>query len=725
MSARPRRQPDPTAQMVQKFKNNMKSVFNYNVSTGNVNSIRRKLRNNPGRENAIMAAEGLKIKQLMNKKAKASETARKAAQTRKAGQNKKVNGRVNQSRNVSGKKNKSGTNGVNEPNLRRRTVLTTLAKLRNNKAPVNGRDRRAWQVLASVYRDHPSSQLQKYVNMNDEELEKFMTRQHEALTKSTALLESNSTVVDISMNPEKMHDLLLMLWLDMSHDGLFSGSFDSYLNSDIKKLFSDVKIKPTKTKLVDEFMKYGPIIKINTKGEIVKTSDIEKRLKTYMHDIWGDIAHPPKKIGKTRGIRDLIKNKNNPIYVSYDAENSDYITTLIQSSFDPDPQRRSYFLKRLFTIANLMDPGRGAAANLGGFGKSGGSVDKLMNRLFSPRATNGGNFFIQTPFKFNYELLTFNFGNYFTVKLVQDGYKFNAMLNGKLLNMQVKASVAKAGSTIDKISKTFGDFLQILTVSHLRRSANKPVVSSSQDGCFVGMTGYVQSTLFGIEPMLISDDTGLIGTGNSSTGIMFYGLHDYLKQNAMPTYSRPTTLQVNSAGSRASSGASSGASMNFRGNNKNNVTQSTKASPKPNNATKPNNAAKPNMNVTQALGVSAKLNNNLKAMNIPNNVRQKFINQYNNGKSVNQIMAAARRIVAEAKEKANRLKKEEENRKVNNLTKNLKRKGLPNVMIKGYINSYKNGTRTVNQITREANNIAAKLRAGTTALRRETLRNRS
>ena len=119
------------------------------------------------------------------------------------------------------------------------------------------------------------------------------------------------------------------------------------------------------------------------------------------------------------------------------------------------------------------------------------------------------------------------------------------------------------------------------------------------------------------------------------------------------------------------------------------------------------------------------MNNNLRAMKIPNNVRQNFINQYNKGKSVNQIMQAARRIVADAKEKANRLKKEEENRKVNNLTNKLKGKGLPNVMIKGYINSYKNGTRTVNQITREANNIAAKLTAGTTALRKETLRKRS
>ena len=83
MSARPRRQPDPTLQMVQKFKNNMKSVFNYNVSTGNVNSIRMKLKSSPGRETAIIAAEEYKIKQLMNKKAKASEAGKLRAALRK------------------------------------------------------------------------------------------------------------------------------------------------------------------------------------------------------------------------------------------------------------------------------------------------------------------------------------------------------------------------------------------------------------------------------------------------------------------------------------------------------------------------------------------------------------------------------------------------------------------------------------------------------------------
>lgn len=590
MSARSQRQPDPTLKMVQDFKKNMNNVFSYNVPNGNLNSIRRKLKSSPGMEKAIIAAEGLKIKQFVEKKA-APKTAKK----------------------TTGKKVSGMTKGVSTPNLRRKNVLTTLANLRNNKAPTNGRDRAAWQVLASVYRDHPVPQLQKYVNMNDEEREKFMTRQHEALTKSTALLESNSTVVNIPMNTEKMHDLLLMLWLDMSHDGLFSESFDKYLKSGIKKIFTSAKIEPTKTELVTKFMdeNFGPILKINKMGEIVKTSDVEKKLKTYMHDIWGDQSYPPKKIGKTRSIQDLIKNKSNPIYVSYDAENSDYVTTLIQSSFDN--KSKTYFLKRLFTIANLMDPGRGAAANLGGRGKSGGSVDKLMNRLFSPRITNNGNFFIQTPFKFNYQMLTFNFGDYFQIKLIQDGYKFNAKLNDIPLKMQVKAAVARTGNTIDKISKTFGDFLQILTVSHLRRATKKPVVSSSQDGGFVGMTGYVQSKLFGIKPMLISDDTGLIGTGNNSTGIIFYGLHEYLKQNAMPTFSRPTTLQVNSAGSAAS--------MNFRGNNNNNVSSGNTSSNNNNNAKltgmlmkqstppKPNNTSKSNKNLAQALANSKRLTN--------------------------------------------------------------------------------------------------------------------
>jgi hypothetical protein len=264
-----------------------------------------------------------------------------------------------------------------------------------------------------------------------------------------------------------------------------------------------------------------------------------------------------------------------------------------------------YYLKRIFTVANLMDPGRGASTNVGGHGRSGGSVNKLINRLFDEQNTS-------TPFKFNYQMFKFNFGNYFTIEIVPDGSKFNAKLNGKMLNMQVKKSEAQNGNALDRISKTFGDFIQIITVAHLRKSGLN-VVSSTQDGGFIGMTGYIHSSLFGIEPALISDSTTVIGTGNrSETGIKFYGLQNYLRYNVEPERSGVTTR------------------VNNNNNNNNNVSSNNRRG----NMNIRNNVSQPtNRN---------KLIQNLKKKNLPSFVIKGLLGNYDNKtKTANQIIREA------------------------------------------------------------------------------------
>ena len=413
-------------------------------------------------------------------------------------------------------------------------LLTTLAKLRNEEAPINGLSRTGYTFLASLYRDHPNTQLTKYAfEMSVDQQRAFMQKQHQTLTKKTSLINASSETVTISMNGEKMHDLLIMLWMDMSHDKMFKKeSFNEFLTSSIKNEITQKNVPPTQTELVTKFIRYD-ILKLSN-GIITLKSDIELKQKRYMHEIWGDPSHIPKIVKKTASILSIVKDKSKPIYVSYDAENSNYITELIAKTKMNDG---TYYLKRVFTIANLMDPGRGAAKSVGGFGRSGGSVNKLINRLFDEKNTS-------TPFKFNYQMFKFNFGDYFTIEIVPDGSKFNAKINGKMMNMQVKAADAISGNAISKLSKTFGDFIQIITVGHLRKSGIN-IVSSTQDGGFVGMTGFVHGTLFGIEPALISDSTTVIGTGNvTETGIKFYGLDKYLKYDVEPARSGVTTQQL-------------------------------------------------------------------------------------------------------------------------------------------------------------------------------------
>jgi hypothetical protein len=490
-------------------------------------------------------------------------------------------------------------------------LLNTLAKLRNAEAPRNGLNRYGYTFLASLYRNHPAKQLVKYTNWSNEKQIEFMKKQHRTLVKNTSRINAPSETVNIPMNDEKMHDLLIMLWMDMSHDKLFKGSFNAFLTSSIKNEITKKKIPPKKTELVSK-LEYYEMLKISN-GAIVLMSDIEKKQKKYMHEIWGDPSYPPKLVKKTASILSIVKNPKEPIYVSYDAENSDYITELLAKT---RMNGGTYYLKRIFTVANLMDPGRGASANVGGFGKSGGSINKLVNRLFDQQSTS-------TPFKFNYQMFKFNFGNYFTIEIVPDGSKFNAKLNGKMMNMQVKRTEAISGNAIDRISKTFGDFIQILTVAHLRKS-DLNVVSSTQDGGFIGMTGFVQGNLFDLVPALISDSTTVIGTGNmGETGIKFYGLHKYLNYNTQPTRSGVTT-QVNN--NKSNNNNVSSKNQNVKTNTSNNT--ATKNNQKRNNT--------PNLRRVQFI------KNLNKFTNLSQRSKRGYIQNFNKGNNANKLLREAK-----------------------------------------------------------------------------------
>ena len=515
-------------------------------------------------------------------------------------------------------------------------ILNTIAKLRNEKAPNNGLNRTGYTFLSSLYRDHPGTQLGKYAfGMSNNEQREFIYKQHQTLTKQSSLLHTKSDNVTINMNPTKMHDLLIMLWMDMSHDKMFEKeSFNQFLAGSIKNEITTKNIQPKLTDLVNNLIKYN-ILKLSN-GTITLEEKIESKQKNHMHDIWGDPSHPPKIIRKSASILSIVQNKSKPIYVSYDSEKSSYITELLSKS---KMNNGTYYLKRVFTVANLMDPGRGSSRNTGGTGFSGTSFNKLINRLFDKNNTS-------TPFKFNYQMFTFTFGEYFTVEIVRDGSKFNAKLNGKMMNMQVKAADARLGSDIDKISKTFGDFIQILTVGHLRKSGIN-VVSSTFDGGFIGMTGFVQGTLFEIEPAIIFDASTTVGPGgiNDHVGIKFHGLHNYLKYNANPERSRVTSFQKRPLGNTA------------------NVTQvikdKAKANANQNVRNEANRLAKAKANANQ----KAKVNANQKARNaaiqnaknifigkikkfknLDNRTKRGFIMNFNGGQNANKLLKEAERI---------------------------------------------------------------------------------
>jgi len=382
------------------------------------------------------------------------------------------------------------------------------------------------------------------------------------LTKSS--LHSGKTVSDIPMDSDQAFILFLLLWLDMSHDGLLANikinNYQEFLASDImsqfipknkNNLLLNLQTKALNLNLKEEYKRiFNKLIKIGAikieKNNIVKMTDFEKKIKADVHEIFYDEPNDdqkPIRTYKTTDILPLVKKSNkewrtaNPIYISPDAEHANYIATMMSKT--KNENSNTYYAKRLYTIANLVDPGRFGGSKTTG----GGAVNTLVNKLWT-KPTNSGT--IVTPYKYNLQLFTFNFGEYFTIKFDADaGSKdFKFYLNDEELTLGITA--AKATTTEDsllKISKTFGDFLQIMTVSHLRKhmtdkrngddSVGNRIISSTQDGMFIGMTAYVQRYLYNMSKFaILVDFSTKVGSNNVEGGgyLEYHGLNAYLRK---------------------------------------------------------------------------------------------------------------------------------------------------------------------------------------------------
>ena len=458
-----------------------------------------------------------------------------------------------------------------------KTKIFTVARNIRSKE-TNNKSRAAYTFLSSLYRDISSEQLKPYYKLSDEDLIKFMKKQHAALTKpSSTKVGTNSNIVDIPMDDTKLQDFFLMMWLDMAHDKIINDklSFNEFIESNIVKIFYRKNIKIIKTELLEEYIDAN-VVKTNTEGIYTRMSTADANMVTHFKS---RRVNSVLNVDKTESsIRNRIINRYKPIYVSFDAENAHYISDLIKSSVLNNINARgepvkTYYLKRIYTIANLMDPGRGASRNVGGHGKAGGTIDELISRIFREEP--------YSPFKHNYQLFEFRFGNYFTIKIdnVSEVSKFNVVLtNNQGTNTLIRTGVKRnnANTIKEKLSKTFGDLMQILTVAHLRKSGHN-VVSSTQDRAFVGVTGFVQQDLFGINPAIITENAlmGVQGT------IGLYGLKNYIRSNVTPTRSTGSTFipinRKNIYNNNTSSGRTISTSVNNRtiSGNSTNSTNST------------------------------------------------------------------------------------------------------------------------------------------------------
>ena len=428
-------------------------------------------------------------------------------------------------------------------------ALNRIAQLR--KSETTNRGKAAAVMMSGVIRDHSKIKVQSMIK-SDEQFKKLIKSVHNQVTQSTQLVEVGNK--NIKLSGYDIHDLLLMFWLDMGHDKLLGAKYKNKFSNFIKGPHVKIILKSGRTppkvnqnsKLAIKLERHK-IIKFVGKNDIKPGGDIENKFKKHLHTIWN--AENPIIIRKgdiSKGIHNYAKNKSKPIYVSLDSEGSGNNLSTFMRATRHKPTRSKYFeyyLKRLITVANLLDPGRGAAVTEGGHGRAQGLINAISAKLLP----NNKNRAPKAPFKFNYQEFSFKFADDFNINIINRGASFVCKLNDIDLNVGVKvADAIKSKDPRIHISKTFGDFLQILTNATLYKQG-KNVIGATLDGMFVGMVGFIHEDVFKIKPRIIVDDTNTVGNAEGK-GIMIHGLNDQFNLNVnSPNNSRAETFNGNGA----------------------------------------------------------------------------------------------------------------------------------------------------------------------------------
>ena len=692
MSARPQRQQDPTFKIAQDFKKNMKDVYEYNVPNGNINSIRRKLRNSPTRTNAIIVAEGFKIKQLIEKRSAATrpKTVRRAVRP-KTKPMVKTNIQPQNQRNLSPKNAQS----------RVLAILDSLSQGKNDKI---------YNMLYSIYRDAASTLFTR-LELDDNALIASIEEQYKVVSENIRQAgggAKNTLSLKFKTSDDKLNFCLLM-WLDMSHDGTVGTNFETFVESSIVKSFLGETIPYNKdTEMMSRMKKLGIITTEKTKKGVGKLkglwpgSQFENKIKVNLPFIFG-VQEPITTIAVSTKLSNSAKNRENkPIYVTIDSESEfKSISTLIENAKYPFTTSNGrkitrYYLKPIITLSNRVDPGR--LMPIKGVTEE---FSKLMQKAYKLKSTQ----------LYNVKDCDFKVGDKTRLTLGTAGRgKFNLKINGSEVPYGVTAGEAKkASNDKDKLSKFLGDFMQILTV--LSKPVNKRIVLGTLDGVLCGMYCFLSKSLMKEEPRLFIDMSF-----KQRNQIVMYGVSDLIQigKNVKPQVStvgsnfisnNNNSSEVSSGNNRSEGGGNSNNKGFFGrisgGNNKPANSGVVNRSPV-NNGVRMGNA-----NNTQSVAGSSQGSVSRNRNNNNNNVSQRPPKRARN--NINNVsQPAAKRV----------------NTGRNNLIQNLKKKSLPNYVINGLVKSYDNKTKTANQVIREANNIGKTIAAGRTAQRIGTLRAR-
>ena len=579
------------------------------------------------------------------------------------------------------------------------SILDSLSQGKNDKI---------YNMLYSIYRDAAATLFTR-LELDDNALIASIEEQYKVVSDN--IRQAGGAKNTLSLNFKTSDDKLnfcLLMWLDMSHDGTVGTNFETFVKSSIVKTFLGETIPYKKdTEMMSRMKKLGIITTEKTKKGVGKLkglwpgSQFENKIKVNLPFIFG-VQEPITTIAVSTKLSNSAKNRDNkPIYVTIDSE-SEYksISTLIENAKYPfttfnGRQITRYYLKPIITLANRVDPGR--LMPIKGVTEE---FSKLMQKADKLKSTQ----------LYNVKDCDFKVGKTRLTLDTAGRGKFNLKINGNEVPYGVTAGEAKkASDDKDKLSKFLGDFMQILTV--LSKPVNQRIVLGTLDGVLCGMYCFLSKSLMNEEPRIFIDMSF-----KQRNQIVMYGVSDLIQigqgVKQQESFIGSNFISNNNNSSEVSSGSNriegGGNSNNkgffgriFGGNKK--PVNSGVVNRSPLN----NSARRMNVNNTTSVAGSSQGSVSRNSNNNNNNVSQRPPKRTrNNNNNVSQ--PTAKRV----------------NTGRNRLIQNLKKKNLPNYVIRGLIGNYDNKTKTANQVIREANIFGKTVAAGRTAQRIGTLRPR-
>ena len=305
-------------------------------------------------------------------------------------------------------------------------------------------------------------------------------------------------------------DFMFLVWLDTRHDKTTVGSFVKFLKSDFaKQLYNGKTVSFRKTamieRILDLYKTQGVRAKAPYKFFVVGNNDInltdtigwESFLKRNLGYIFG-LKDQGYDVPATKFGPDIFLDSANDgkvkLLVGLDQEDNNRKTIsevlLRTSTRDKTTNKKIKLIQPYFSVAQMLDPGSGMPM----VGIK-GDITTIMNSNPHSRLA------------WDFAQLKFNMGGRMSIEVYFDTHirEYRLKLNkNTIIKPSASASFAKTGDVNAKLSKFFGDFLQVLYMSRLS-GRGRSVAIGTGDGVMTAIYSFIMKRCFNVDPILILD----------------------------------------------------------------------------------------------------------------------------------------------------------------------------------------------------------------------------